>query len=331
MDRRDSDDVVGRRVEDVGLWLAAIVDSSDDAIISKSLDGVILTWNPAAQRLFGDSQEEAVGQPITIIIPPELRDEEQEILRRLRAGVRIEHHETRRLTRDGRYLDVSLTISPVKNAEGIIVGASKILRDVTESKRARKALRESQQRLAGEVVRSRTLQAIITRLMSESTQDTLFAQILDAAIELLAADAASVQMLAPDGRSLALLGWRNFHPDSAAFWQRVTAEAGSTCGRALRDNARVLVTDIDTCEYMAGRRRSPSGWWTSASNARTSISHGSTSPAGRSKRRWLTDGRTLRVAPDRAVRPRCAERNEHVHGVYRRCPDSRCVRDLRPD
>ena len=98
----------GRRLEDVGLWLAAIVDSSDDAIISKNLDGVILTWNLAAQRLFGYSAEEAVGQPITIIIPPELRDEEKEILRRLRAGERIEHYETRRITRtDGTWMSLS--------------------------------------------------------------------------------------------------------------------------------------------------------------------------------------------------------------------------------
>jgi PAS domain S-box-containing protein len=249
---RHSVDGAERQMEDVRLWLAAIVDSSDDAIISKNLDGVILTWNRAAQRLFGYSEEEVVGQPIMIIVPPELHHEEQEILRRLRAGERIEHRETRRITRDGRYLDVSLTISPVRDAEGTIIGASKILRDVTERRRSEIALRESEQRLASEVVRARTLQSLIMRLISASTQESLSAQILDAAIELMAADAASVQMLAPDEESLTLLGWRNFHPDSAAFWQRVTAEAGSTCGRALRDNERVHVTDIDSCEYMAG-------------------------------------------------------------------------------
>jgi PAS domain S-box-containing protein len=252
LDTRHRDVVAERQVEDVRLWLAAIVDSSDDAIISKNLDGVILSWNRAAKLLFGYSEEEAVGQPITSIIPPELRDEETEILRRLRAGERIDHHETRRITRNGRYLDVSLTISPVRDAEGRIVGASMIVRDVTESKRAQRALRRSEQQLATEVVRARMLQAIITRLISESTQETLLAQVLDAAIELLAADAASVQMLAPDEESLTLVGWRNFHPDSAAFWHRVTAEASSTCGRALRDNERVLVTDIDSCEFMTG-------------------------------------------------------------------------------
>src|SRR5262245_15734400 len=100
--------------EDVRLRLAAIVDWSNDAIISKNLDGVISTWNRAAEQLFGYSEAEAVGQPITIIIPADLHDEENDILRRLRAGERLEHYETRRVTRDSRILDVSLTISPLK-------------------------------------------------------------------------------------------------------------------------------------------------------------------------------------------------------------------------
>ena len=239
-------------LENARLRLAAIVDSSDDAIISKTLDGVISTWNPAAQRLFGYSEAEAVGQSIEIIIPAELHDEEMDILRRVRRGDRIEHYETRRVTRDGRILDVSITISPVRNAAGTIVAASKILRDVTESKRARAALHESERRLAGDVAAARTLQSISTRLISEATQESLFAQILDAAMELMASDASSVQMLAPDDASLMLLGWRNFHPASAAFWQRVTAHAGSTCGAALRDNVRVLVSDVESCAFMTG-------------------------------------------------------------------------------
>jgi PAS domain S-box-containing protein len=240
------------QLEDVCLRLAAIVDSSDDAIISTNLDGVILTWNRAAQRLFGYSQEEAIGQPITIIIPPELPDEETEILRRVRAGERIEHYETRRLTRDKRSLDVSLTVSPLRDAGGTIVGASKISRDITESRQAQAALRESRQRLERELAGARTLQSISARLISELNQESLFTLIVDAAMELTAADAASIQMLAPDEKSLILLGWRNFHPDSAAFWQLVTAEAGTPCGAALRDMKRVLVTDLETCEFMAG-------------------------------------------------------------------------------
>jgi PAS domain S-box-containing protein len=143
---------------EVAYLFAAIVESSNDAIITKNLDGVILTWNPAAQRVFGYSAEEAIGQPITIIIPPWLYGEEKDILTRLCSGERIDRYETRRLKRDGRLLDVSLTISPVRDERGMIVGASKILRDDTENKQARAALLESQQRLEREVARARTLQ-----------------------------------------------------------------------------------------------------------------------------------------------------------------------------
>jgi PAS domain S-box-containing protein len=232
--------------------LAAIVDSSHDAIISKTLDGVIATWNSAAHQLFGYSEAEAIGQPITIIIPPDLHADERQILRRVRTGERIDHYETRRVTRDGRTLDVSITVSPVRDASGAIVGASKILRDVTASKRDRAALQESERRLASEITAARTLQAISTRLISESSQESLSGQILDAAMALMSADAASLQMLAPDGESLTLIGWKNFHPASTAFWVRVTATAGSTCGVALRDNHRVMVADVDGCAFMVG-------------------------------------------------------------------------------
>ena len=245
-------DIFDGHLEDVHAWFADIVDSSNDPIISKDLNGVITTWNAAAQRLFGYSAEEAIGQPITIIIPSELTGEEKEILRRLRAGERIEGHETVRITRDGRLLDVSIAISPVRGADGAIIGASKILRDVTDSKRAQTALRESEQRLATEIAGARMLQAISTRLISESTRESLFAQILDAAIELMAADAGSIQILAPDLKSLTLLGYKNFHARSAAFWQHVTADACSTCGRALRTGERVLVSDLERCAVTAG-------------------------------------------------------------------------------
>ena len=239
-------------VEDLTSRLAAIVDSSNDAIISKDLNGVISTWNRAAVELLGYSEAEAIGQRITILIPHELLDEEADILRRVRAGERIEHYETRRITRDGRILDVSLTISPIRDAQGTIIGASKILRDITETRRAHAALRESEQRLAREVAGARTLHSISTRLISELTEESLFSQILDAAIELMCSDAASIQMLGQDGTSLTLLAWKNFHPSSAAFWERVDAEVGSTCGVALRDNIRVLVTDVEFCDFMAG-------------------------------------------------------------------------------
>jgi PAS domain S-box-containing protein len=115
--------------------LASIVESSDDAIVSKSLDGVITSWNRGAERIFGYSAEEVIGQPITIVIPQDRHDEERAILTRIRRGERIDHFETVRQRKHGSLIVVSLTVSPVKNAEGKIVGASKIARDITEQKR----------------------------------------------------------------------------------------------------------------------------------------------------------------------------------------------------
>ena len=116
-------------------WLASIVESSDDAIVSKNLDGIITSWNRGAERTFGYSAEEAIGQPITIVIPQDRHDEERAILTRIRRGERIDHFETVRQRKHGSLIVVSLTVSPVKNAEGKIVGASKIARDITEQKR----------------------------------------------------------------------------------------------------------------------------------------------------------------------------------------------------
>src|SRR6516165_6520170 len=116
-------------------FLASIVQSSDDAIVSKNLDGIITSWNKGAERVFGYTAEEAVGKPITIVIPQDRQDEERTILTRIRRGERIEHFETVRQRKHGSLIWISLTISPVKNVEGKIVGASKIARDITEQKR----------------------------------------------------------------------------------------------------------------------------------------------------------------------------------------------------
>ncbi|HXM19855.1 MAG TPA: PAS domain S-box protein [Terriglobales bacterium] len=127
--------------------LAAIVDSSDDAIVSKSLDGFVTSWNKSAERLFGYTAEEAVGQHITLIVPADRRHEESTILEQLKRGKRVDHFETVRMHKDGKMLDVSLTISPVKDAAGSVVGASKVARDITERKRTERALNESEERL----------------------------------------------------------------------------------------------------------------------------------------------------------------------------------------
>jgi PAS domain S-box-containing protein len=122
--------------------LAAIVDSSDDAVISKNLDGMITTWNKGAERIFGYSAEEAIGHHITMLIPPDRLDEEVTILERLKRGERVDHYETVRLRKDGIRVHLSLTISPVKDAHGRIIGASKVARDITDRKRVEQALAE---------------------------------------------------------------------------------------------------------------------------------------------------------------------------------------------
>ena len=116
--------------------LSAIVESSDDAILSKTLEGIIRTWNKGAERLFGYSAQEAIGQPVLMLIPPDRHNEEPEIIRRIRAGERVDHFDTIRRRKDGTLIDISLTISPVRDGRGRIVGASKIARDISDRRRA---------------------------------------------------------------------------------------------------------------------------------------------------------------------------------------------------
>ncbi|HET9109030.1 MAG TPA: PAS domain S-box protein [Steroidobacteraceae bacterium] len=132
-----------KRAEHEHAWLAALIDSSEDAIISKTPDGIVTSWNPGATRLFGYEPAEIIGKPITTIIPPELHAQEIEILSRLRHGERIEHYETVRVAKDGHRIDVSLTVSPIRSNDGTIMGASKIARDITQRKRNERALREA--------------------------------------------------------------------------------------------------------------------------------------------------------------------------------------------
>lgn len=151
-----------KRAEVTAQRLAAIVESSDDAIVSKDLNGIIASWNRGAERLFGYTASEVIGRPVTILIPPERHDEEPFILDRIRRGERVDHYETVRRRKDGALLDISLSVSPVKDANGVIVGAAKIARDITERRRAQEQrdllLREMNHRvknlfaLAGSVV-----------------------------------------------------------------------------------------------------------------------------------------------------------------------------------
>ncbi len=153
-----------KQAEEASQWLAAIVDSSDDAIMSKDLDGIFTSWNRGAERLFGYRSDEVIGKSVKILIPADRQNEEPDILERIRRGKRIEHYETVRLRRDGSLIPISLTVSPVKVA-GKIRGASKIARDITERKQA-----EARQALLTSELHHRTknLFAVVLAVVSRS-------------------------------------------------------------------------------------------------------------------------------------------------------------------
>jgi PAS domain S-box-containing protein len=168
--RKAQIEVVQRgRAEQDQRRFAAIIESSEDAIISKNLDGVIMSWNSGAERLFGYTADEAIGRPVTMLIPPERIDEEPGIIARIRRGERIEHYDTVRRRKDGSPIDISLTVSPIKDSDGTIIGASKIARDITDRKRAE----QRQHLLVGEVKhRIKNLLATVQAIARQTLKGT---------------------------------------------------------------------------------------------------------------------------------------------------------------
>jgi PAS domain S-box-containing protein len=235
-----------KRAEEVQARLAAIVESSDDAIISKTLDGVVRTWNAGAERLFGYSQQEAVGQPITLIIPPERQDEERAILERLRRGDRVEHFETVRVSKDGRRLDISLTVSPIRDDAGHVIGASKIARDITERKRAENALRESEEcyrRVATEAAQAAEANAKF-RAFFEQGMNFAGVLALDGTVveaNRLCLDACGFARDEVIGKPFWECGWWN---RSAALMKMVRAASDQAAGgRLFRTETNYFVAD----------------------------------------------------------------------------------------
>ena len=216
--------------------LAAIVEGSDDAIISKTLDGVVTSWNAGAQRIFGYRPDEMIGQSILKLIPPELHSEENDILGRLRRGDRIEHFDTVRVAKDGRRIDISLTISPLRNRTGAIIGASKIARDVTERKRAEEMQRllfnelnhrvknmlASIQAIAGQSLRAaegpeQFVEAFNGRIRSLALAHDLLVQGRMEGADMFGLVRDQVVLGAPDGRNIAFSGPHVVIEDQAAL------------------------------------------------------------------------------------------------------------------
>jgi PAS domain S-box-containing protein len=220
-----------RNLEEINRVLAAVVDSSDDAIISKDLDGIIATFNPGAERLFGYKAEEVVGKPLTILIPADRQHEEPEILARIRRDERVDHYETVRHRKDGTLVDISLTVSPVKDDQGRIVGASKIARDITERKLTEAKLRDSERQL------QELLAAIPAAIYMADAQGkiTYFNQ----AAEEMAGRTPVI------GRDDWCVTWKLYHPDGRPLpHDQCPMAIALKEGRAIR-NAEVVVERPD--------------------------------------------------------------------------------------
>jgi PAS domain S-box-containing protein len=229
-------DITDRRSgEEARRQLASIVESSDDAIVSKDLNGHIISWNPGAERLFGYSAEEMIGKPITTIIPDHLKSEEPQILERIRAGARIEHYETIRRCKDGRLVDVSLTVSPMRDAHGTIVGASKIARDVTERKRAEAVVTRRADEQAA-------LYRFTNRLYRAESIKAIYEAALDAIVDAMHCSRASILRCDTDG-VMRFVAWRGL---SEGYRHATTGHSPWTLDEA--NPEPVCMTDIDRAE-----------------------------------------------------------------------------------
>jgi PAS domain S-box-containing protein len=180
-------------------WLSAIIESADDAIISKTLEGIITSWNRGAERIFGYTAAEVIGKSVTILIPPDHINEEPEILRRIKSGERVEHYETVRLTKDGRAIDISLTVSPIEARDGTIIGASKIARDISQRKQAEKTVAEQASIIE-------TVNRLGLTLAAELDLDKLVQAVTDAATKICEARLGSFfyNVIDDDGESYML-------------------------------------------------------------------------------------------------------------------------------
>jgi len=234
-----------KRGEEALTTLAAIVGSSDDAIISKTLGGIITSWNAGAERIFGYTAEEAIGQPITLIIPPDRLGEEHDILARLRRGERIDHYETLRIAKDGRQLDISLTSSPIHSRDGTIIGASKVARDITERKASRRALLELNNELASQLDDLERLQEMSVRLFTTRDLEPILHEVLRTAIAVEDTDLGMLSLWDSDRGCLTIGASVGLSEETLAAWKYMLPGVAA-CGTCLQRRQRTIVVDTET-------------------------------------------------------------------------------------
>jgi PAS domain S-box-containing protein len=222
-----------KRAESATAQLAAIVESSEDAVISKTLDGIVQSWNAGAQRIFGYTPEEMIGKPITTIIPRELHDEEAMIIGRIRDGQPIRHFDTTRLAKDGRRIPISLAVSPIRNVRGKVVGASKVARDITE------------RRLAAEAAALVRLSEASTRLWQCRSLASGLDEVLQTVKQLTGATKGNVQLVNPGRNTLSIVAHDGFDAAFLATFEHIsTDDRSAACGRALATGSPVVIEDV---------------------------------------------------------------------------------------
>jgi PAS domain S-box-containing protein len=226
-----------RRLEENRFRLAAVVESSDDAIVSKTLEGTVITWNGSAERMFGYSAEEMIGRSISLVIPNERLHEEAEILALLERGQRMEGFETVRVRKDGRRIDVSLTISPIKDADGIVIGISKIARDITVRRRRDEELREETRML-------NLLNSTGTAIAAELDIQTLLQTVTDSATQLSGAEFGAFFYNTTDDQGDAFLLYTLSGAPRAAFEQLGKPRATALFGPTFRGEAPIRIADV---------------------------------------------------------------------------------------
>ena len=219
-------------------WAHLVIESSVDAIIGMTLDGLIQSWNTGAAALFGYEPEEMLGRSVLTIVPTELHAQEFQLLGRIRAGDLIEHFDTTRQTKDGRRVPISLTLSPIRDVRGVVIGASKIARDISRR-------RLTERLVAGEVEALAKLSELSSRLWRSRSLSEGLDEMLGAVIALLSADKGNIQLLDSDTQRLRIVVHKGFQQDFLDAFHEVSVEDPAACGRALRSGERTIIEDTE--------------------------------------------------------------------------------------